>query len=321
MESSLRAFMSGLIDYAGLFPPAKLSLDESIRNFAKYRSEEDAWMLSRFIIPAGKLNELRAYGELLNTSTPFDFSVISQAADTLQSFREAVATSAEQILSLHDQLEPNVLTGALEVKLPIEAIIEGKETSSQALQTLVDQMAEHQALPKQVYCEPKFTENWRSEIPAVMAAISEVNDRTDQVALAFKLRCGGVEAHLFPTVEQVAAVLYQAREKNVAMKCTAGLHHPIRHYSDSVGTKMHGFFNVFGAGLLGYAHDLAEEEVAHIIRDEDPSQFKFTGSMFSWADMDISEDEIAELRKTALHSYGSCSFDEPREDLDELHLR
>ena len=39
MSPSLRALLTGIVDYAGLFPPAQLSLDEAIRNYARYRTE------------------------------------------------------------------------------------------------------------------------------------------------------------------------------------------------------------------------------------------------------------------------------------------
>ena len=43
MSPSLRALLSGIIDYAGLFPPAKLPLDQAIRNYARYRTEPDSY--------------------------------------------------------------------------------------------------------------------------------------------------------------------------------------------------------------------------------------------------------------------------------------
>ncbi|HYT90814.1 MAG TPA: hypothetical protein VEL76_19045, partial [Gemmataceae bacterium] len=58
MSPSLRALLSGIIDYAGLFPPAKLPLAEALRNYAGYRTEPDSWMLGRFICPAARLVEL-----------------------------------------------------------------------------------------------------------------------------------------------------------------------------------------------------------------------------------------------------------------------
>jgi hypothetical protein len=125
---------------------------------------------------------------------------------------------------------------------------------------------------------------------------------------------------MFPSSEQLAYALNRAREYDVAVKCTAGLHHPVRHFNESVQTKMHGFFNVFGGAMLAYAHDLGDEELTQLLNEEDPEQFIFTDEAFAWGDMAVSTREIAELRETTLISYGSCSFDEPREDLRTLKL-
>jgi hypothetical protein len=125
---------------------------------------------------------------------------------------------------------------------------------------------------------------------------------------------------MFPSVEQVAFTLNAAREHNVAVKCTAGLHHPLRHYADSVQTKMHGFLNVFGGAMLSYAYDLSIDKLSEIINDEDPENFSFDDEGFHWKDLHISTEDITELRDVALTSFGSCSFDEPREDLERLGL-
>ena len=53
--------MNGLIDYAGLFPPAKLPLDEAIDEYISHVSDEKEWMLGRFIIPLSKLSELEKH--------------------------------------------------------------------------------------------------------------------------------------------------------------------------------------------------------------------------------------------------------------------
>ena len=47
--------MDGLIDYAGLFPPAKLPLNEAISEYISHLKDEEKWMLGRFIIPISKL--------------------------------------------------------------------------------------------------------------------------------------------------------------------------------------------------------------------------------------------------------------------------
>jgi hypothetical protein len=57
---SLRALLEGLIDYAGLFPPAALSMQDAVRNYARYREEPYAWALGRFVVPAARVREVPA---------------------------------------------------------------------------------------------------------------------------------------------------------------------------------------------------------------------------------------------------------------------
>lgn len=56
---ALRALLANLIDYAGLFPPAALSLPIAAENYARYLRSENAWMLGRFVIPAAQLRQLQ----------------------------------------------------------------------------------------------------------------------------------------------------------------------------------------------------------------------------------------------------------------------
>ena len=50
-----------MVDYAGLFPPAQLPLDEAVREYAAHLGDAEAWMLGRFIIPAQRLGELEPH--------------------------------------------------------------------------------------------------------------------------------------------------------------------------------------------------------------------------------------------------------------------
>ena len=56
-----RALLSGMVDYAGLFPPAQLPLEKAVREYAVHLGGAEAWMLGRFIIPAQRLEELEPY--------------------------------------------------------------------------------------------------------------------------------------------------------------------------------------------------------------------------------------------------------------------
>jgi hypothetical protein len=127
-----------------------------------------------------------------------------------------------------------------------------------------------------------------------------------------------LDAAAFPSQYQVAHVIAACRDAEVPLKCTAGLHHPIRRYDESVHTKMHGFVNVFGAGILAQVYHLPEHEIAAVVADENPSHFIFDDKMFTWLDRVVSPGKIQTARQEHMISFGSCSFDEPREDLQLL---
>lgn len=57
MSEALRELLRGLIDHAGLFPPASLDLPEAVDNYRAYRSGPHAWMLGHFVIPAARVAE------------------------------------------------------------------------------------------------------------------------------------------------------------------------------------------------------------------------------------------------------------------------
>jgi hypothetical protein len=58
MTKSVRVLLDHLIDYAGLFPPAALSMQDSVRNYARYRDGEYAWALGRFVVPKERVPEV-----------------------------------------------------------------------------------------------------------------------------------------------------------------------------------------------------------------------------------------------------------------------
>jgi hypothetical protein len=52
---ALQALLSGFIDYAGLFPPAKLSLSSAAGNYNGYALSDHSWMLRWFVLPAAEV--------------------------------------------------------------------------------------------------------------------------------------------------------------------------------------------------------------------------------------------------------------------------
>ena len=48
-----RALLAGLWDYAGVFPPAELPLEQALAEWRRVRASDDAWLLNRFVVRAG----------------------------------------------------------------------------------------------------------------------------------------------------------------------------------------------------------------------------------------------------------------------------
>ena len=126
-------------------------------------------------------------------------------------------------------------------------------------------------------------------------------------------------ADAFPGSVQIARALLASTKGHVPIKFTAGLHHPIRKFRDEVKTEMHGFLNVLGAGVLSAEHHWDEAQTVEMLEDQRADSFEFHDTVFAWRDYEITLDRIKARRKFVT-SFGSCSFDEPREDLRALDL-
>ncbi len=59
IPESLRALLTNLIDYAGLYPPAGFPLAVVTENYERYRASPESWILNRLVLPHGKLDEVR----------------------------------------------------------------------------------------------------------------------------------------------------------------------------------------------------------------------------------------------------------------------
>src|SRR5205085_6412678 len=123
-----------------------------------------------------------------------------------------------------------------------------------------------------------------------------------------------------PKTGELAFALMQARAAGIPLKFTAGLHHPFRHYDEQLGIMMHGFLNVFAAGVLGFAQGLPESDVEAMVNATERDSFQFDSSGLRSSRVTATCAQIETARQHTVTSFGSCSFDEPREDLRKLGL-
>jgi len=313
---SLKAFCSKLIDYAGLYPPASLSLAQAFHNYIFYSQGEYKWMLNKFIINAKRLNELSELMSEMKIASPIPFSILGSGGETISEFNQNFLSDIKSITEFKKKHGALVSPDLFEVRLPGE-ILE-QENNDDMLDLMIASSDDlEKALGKNI---PVFYESLlRDDYEAVILRIVETIASLERDC-GFKLRTGGTEAAAFPSPEVVAFAIMTCAEFSVPMKCTAGLHHPIRHFNEGVSSYMHGFLNVFGAGILAWVNNLDEAELLEVLNDEDPYEFVFKDNGIEWNENEVSIADIKEVRSKFMISYGSCSFDEPIDDLKTMEL-
>jgi hypothetical protein len=301
-SAALRALLANSIDYAGLFPPASLTLEQALGNHARYVRTSDAPLLGAFVLPVAQFEAAEPFLDFFDEAHPFRISALGGKSENCAAFRSQLAGMAAAIDRLHRVHGSRVRVEQLEMPLP-----------SELDETLFND-AEY-ALAG--FSLKAFWEAPVAQAEGVIAAIAA--HRRTGGSFGFKLRTGGTTAAAFPTTAQVAEILVASATHDVPMKFTAGLHHPVRQFHASVDTKMHGFLNVLGAGVLAREEDWDVPQTATMLADEDPEAFRFDDAGFAWRDWRIATDDIA-AQRGFITSFGSCSFDEPRDDLRALHL-
>lgn len=311
LNNSIHAFMEEIIDYAGIFPPSSETLEQAINHYAAYQQDADSWMLARFVMPAARLTELDPYVRLFTKERPLSISATGRKGEHWAESKQGLLADLADIADFCQRHGELVNIRVLEFPLP-PVPVEQEWLASIAAETAKQDIF--------TFCEITIPrdEQWEQNLSKTLDAFKEHNERERK--LGVKLRTGGVVAEAFPTPEQIATFLIGCRDRGLGMKFTAGLHHPIRMFRREVGTKMHGFLNVFTAGMFAYAHKLDKETVLEILKDEDVDSFNFTELGLTWRDLFLSKQEISDWRRNVFYSYGSCSFDDPRHDLRMLKV-
>ena len=125
--------------------------------------------------------------------------------------------------------------------------------------------------------------------------------------LRAKLRTGGIRADLYPDERELAGSLVTLATAGVPFKATAGLHHAMRNTDPQTRFEQHGFLNLLVAAQAA-SEGAPVGTVAHILAERDPA---------------IVVAQVAKLDaevRTAFRSFGTCSVNEPLDELIELGL-
>ncbi|HEY8296839.1 MAG TPA: hypothetical protein VIG32_02285 [Candidatus Baltobacteraceae bacterium] len=303
------AAFSALIDYAGLFPPAKLAMTEALREYAEARRAPHAWTIGRFIVPASRMGELLA---ALDQTQPGEAalpaSVIVDAEPEPRAWLASARAALAGIAAL--RRDGRIAIEALEVPLP--PLVTRRETYDAPVGqfAMLLEGAALRDLP--VYLEIPRNERFAELLSGALFAFARHRLRA-------KVRCGGITADAVPAPAELAAFVHAAHAERVAFKATAGLHHPVRHSNDASGFVMHGFLNLLGAAV--FARDGADTaDLTAILEEDDPAAFGIDGAGLRVDGRSAALSQIELARRESFVSYGSCSLSEPIGDLIALGM-
>jgi hypothetical protein len=316
MSAALTAFMDTLIDYAGLFPPAQLAVPAAVAEFARHRGEAEAWMLGRFIAPAERLAEIGATAAPLYGMGPvWGFSVLVGHRESPAAALAALREQARLIGRFEAEHGGRVAVQCLETPVPPV----GAATAPDFVPALLARLAAVGLGGRDLFLELPAGRDDAALLRVLANTASALAGTAGGfLRIGAKLRCGGVKASDFPTCERVAAVIGLCAELDLPLKCTAGLHHPVRHRAQEPDVMMHGFLNVFGAGLLAWSGTNDPAVLLGCVTETEARAFTFTDEAFVWRGHSVDLASLRRIRSRSLCGFGSCSFAEPRADLQSL---
>ncbi len=326
MGGAFRSFMKTLIDYAGLFPPARLELKQALHRYIGHTRGRHSWMLGRFIVTAPQLGELcRLVGQLPPpVDRPVRLCVIIGSGETERESITTVRADLDSVRSELDRCRDTVFVDALEIRFPGETAQTGHWVPW--LTDVRTAVGDSGLRGIELFTETikgghrSAEETDHSAIEGLAAYAGEFPDDPILRRAGYKIRCGGLEPAAFPSVDRIAGILADCRDHQVAIKCTAGLHHPVRFFDSDLQVRRHGFLNLFGAGVFARALNMRRSEIADCLGDENAGSFRFDGERFLWRDLVATAAQVERGRDLFVTAFGSCSFQEPLDDLRSLGM-
>lgn len=288
-HASATALLQGVVDYAGLFPPAGLAMPEAVAEYRAALAGPSAWMLGRFVVPATRLAELAAV--LASGPAPWAVSAI---------VRDGASDDLAAIAAFN--------AGASGAR------VDSIEAKPQSLEG-VDRLAVQGRTVGEVYVEI-------APGPDVDAWLA----RVAALGLRAKVRTGGLTADAFPSSVALAAFLAAAVRHGVPFKATAGLHHAVRgayrltYEPDAASAPMYGYLNVLLATAALQAGEPAAVAEA-LLQQSDAATLAFADGSVRWGARSFAAAALHTLRARGLVSFGSCSFREPAGEFGALAAR
>ncbi|GAA1591179.1 hypothetical protein GCM10009804_54210 [Kribbella hippodromi] len=279
--STVPALFRHLVDDASMFPPGDLPLPEAVTAHRAHLQSAYAGLVGPLVCTDQDLMKV-AEAARSGADGPLRVSVVISGG----------AGGIEPAVRWGDRSKDVEVT-AVEVRLRDEDDL--SRNALRVVRVCDDCLDEENA-----YVELGLEGGWERALDVIADA-----------GYAAKLRTGGLDASLFPSSDQVASFITACLDREVAFKCTAGLHNAVRHTAADTGFEHHGFLNVLlatRASLDGAAHD----DLIELLDNRDGTELAARARA-------LSDDQAASTRRW-FTSFGSCSIEEPLHDLITLQL-
>lgn len=281
-NASLDALLRHVLDYAGIFPPAQLSVADASAQYLRARRSEHGWMLGACVVSSNRLPEI---DPAVMRDVPLSIVMAKTSAAAVDALLRGVG-------ALHiDALEfpPS----------SVDDICAAAAAAPPAMRLFF-------------------------EVPADAHVERRLDGIADAHAFA-KIRTGGVAAAAFPQDTFVYRFLKACANRQLACKATAGLHHavtgayPLTYEPQSATATMYGFLNVCLAAVLVHL-DAPEADAVALLRDSSATAIEHGDDDVAWRGYRVTPADAAATRERLFLSFGSCSVQEPIDDLTRLHL-
>lgn len=279
--NAIGTLLEGLIDYAGLYPPASLDMGTAVRNYLEYRSGAHSAALGRFIVDVARLGELR-----------------TAAGPELASIKLSVIVAADGgFEGLHQACR----------ELPIESI-EIKCHEPFTITRLCH------ALPEDV--ERYFEINPLSACTTAIDALAAVNARA-KLRMGGVSADAFPQADVVIRNLHTLADRQVPFKATAGLHHPIRSQHPLTYAQDSPQGMMHGFVNLFCTCAALYFRQ-SSDTALEIMTEQDARAFSIDGDAVGWRDLRWNVAQICQVRRNFFTSYGSCSFMEPIQDVEAL---
>jgi hypothetical protein len=268
-------------DDAAVFPPGLAPLDQAIADHVARRHTPWAAAVGPLVLPLADLPQAR---ELAASQDLSGGAIMVSVVTPAGGLAAALAARAA--------LAPELLITAVELKTSLQKAAWERELNE----------AIHAAAGIHIYVE--------------LTAAQVADGALEVIAgsgVRLKYRTGGIEDHLFPTPEQLAATLSSAVGKNIPFKLTAGLHQAVRYTNPVTGFTHHGFLNIATAAALA-RQGAGPDQLEEMLHETDHRTLTAAFRSLS------PGDGTSPPWRGEFISFGTCSVAEPAESLEKLGL-